>query len=375
MSVPYEKLHFFREKIGVGREDWDNLKPYHRLFSERRHDFAQYFYDFFFAIPETRLILRQQASGDHLRAAWADWFRSLFTLPLDESLLSYIWRIGIRHVEVYLDQRFSNLGFSLARQYCYRMMSAEVPVEKLGPVLSAVDKLLDLSLLIETSAYIENTTRCDLRVMQEMADRVRNPITVIGGNIRRLQRHADTESREYDVYERLFSENQKIDAMVRDIKTYMDLFDRDFELEKLEIGEVIDDAVSALRAQAESKGIVIEAKATGLVSGDRSALVLMFASLLQNSIEAVEGGGFIGVSSRSEGEGLENLMVEVLNAGKPPEGEEMEKIFTPFYSTKSGGTGFGLPIAQLIARKHFGGLVVAAAEQAGTKVTITLPRG
>jgi len=32
MSVPYEKLHFFREKIGVGREDWDNLKPYHRLF-------------------------------------------------------------------------------------------------------------------------------------------------------------------------------------------------------------------------------------------------------------------------------------------------------------------------------------------------------
>jgi len=36
---------------------------------------------------------------------------------------------------------------------------------------------------------------------------------VIGGNIRRLQRHADTESREYDVYERLFSENQKIDAM------------------------------------------------------------------------------------------------------------------------------------------------------------------
>jgi len=35
----------------------------------------------------------------------------LFTLPLDESLLSYIWRIGIRHVEVYLDQRFSNLGF------------------------------------------------------------------------------------------------------------------------------------------------------------------------------------------------------------------------------------------------------------------------
>ena len=51
--------------------------------------------------------------------------------------------------------------------------------------------MLDLCLLIETEAYITHTTRCDLEVMREVADRVRNPVTVIGGNIRRMQKKGD----------------------------------------------------------------------------------------------------------------------------------------------------------------------------------------
>jgi signal transduction histidine kinase len=375
LEVPYEKLRFFQEKIGLGNDDWQEIQPFHHLFVEQSHPFAQYFYDFFFAIPETRLLLQHQSNPDFLRVAWAGWFKALFTSPLDERLLAYIWGIGVRHVQVDLDQRFSNLGFSLARQFCRRMLRSHLPADRISSVMGAVDKLLDLSLLIETSAYVENTTRCDLEVMKEMADRVRNPLTIIGGNIKRLQGRVDAESKEYNLYQTLFAENQKIDGMVRDIKVYMDLFDRELDMETVDIGQIVRDVESEVRTEAEAKGVRIETELIGSVLGNGAALARMFSYLLRNSIEAVDQGGSIRVTGHDEDLSSRNFVVEIFNSGKPPEVQEMDRLFAPFYSTKPMGTGFGLPIAQLIARKHYGRLSMEAVDNSGTRVTVILPKG
>ena len=46
--------------------------------------------------------------------------------------------------------------------------------------------------------------------------------------------------------------------------------------------------------------------------------------------------------------------MEIFNDGPPLNTEETEHLFAPFYSTKVAGTGFGLTIARLLARKHYG---------------------
>jgi signal transduction histidine kinase len=68
------------------------------------------------------------------------------------------------------------------------------------------------------------------------------------------------------------------------------------------------------------------------------------------------------------------MRVEIVNTGAPLETQEMERLFAPFYSTKVTGTGFGLAIAQVLARKHYGKIDLEPVSEGGMRVTVTLPR-
>ncbi|MCU0596883.1 MAG: ATP-binding protein, partial [Desulfobacterota bacterium] len=59
--------------------------------------------------------------------------------------------------------------------------------------------------------------------------------------------------------------------------------------------------------------------------------------------------------------------------GKPPNQEDMDNLFVPFYSSKSHGTGFGLPIAQLAAKKNMGEIYIERVPGQGTRCIIQLP--
>jgi len=94
-----------------------------------------------------------------------------------------------------MDQRFLNLGFALARQFCHDVLAAEAPPERYEPLVRAIDKVLDLCVLVETTAYIEAATRCDVEVIRGVVDRLRAPVTVIAGNLQRLHRKGPSRAR------------------------------------------------------------------------------------------------------------------------------------------------------------------------------------
>jgi signal transduction histidine kinase len=379
-GVPYGKLYFIKEKIGLSEGDLQVLDPYREIFVQRKDQFAQHFYDVFENIPETHLILEHEGRPGFLKKAWAAWFEFFFRTRLDDTLLAYLWRIGVRHVEVNLDQRFSNLGFSVIRQFCYDIVLSEIPRDQAAPLLNILNKMLDLCLLIETEAYITHTTRCDLEVMKEVADRVRNPVTVIGGNIRRLQKKLDATSKEYDLLGRLFVENQRLERMMQDIRVYMEVFAGEPRVQKVDLDELIGLVLEKLRAEdpATRDGVNVNVnleRRARFATGDADGLQLLFYYLLQNSFEAVAPDtGFIEISSRLEDGTTRNMRVEIVNTGAPLETQEMERLFAPFYSTKVTGTGFGLAIAQVLARKHYGKIDLEPVSEGGMRVTVTLPR-
>jgi two-component system NtrC family sensor kinase len=65
--------------------------------------------------------------------------------------------------------------------------------------------------------------------------------------------------------------------------------------------------------------------------------------------------------------------VEIADTGSGIMVEEMEKIFQPFYTTKPGGTGLGLPITQGIVKEHGGEIAVQSEEGVGTRFKVRLP--
>ncbi|MBA4418207.1 MAG: hypothetical protein C0392_09910 [Syntrophus sp. (in: bacteria)] len=375
--VPYEKLHQLQEKIGISPQDLDTLDPLRDMFVARKHDFADYFYDVFYSIPEARIVLNNEREPGLLKRAWAAWYESFFSAKLDRGFLAYLWKIGIRHVEVNLDHRFTNLGFSIIRQFCHNLILAEVDPAGSGRILSIFDKLLDLCLLVETNAFIENTTRCDLQVIQEVADRVRNPALVIGGNIKRLQNQVEKGSREYKVYEMLMLENQRLESMVRDINGYMNIFGQDPQFQALEL---VDTIMAALKRLQDTKAFLHIKVDIDLdpcvprVMGDSNEIEYLFYCLIQNGMDAADPlNPYVKISSGREYAAPHHVQIEIFNTGVAPAPEEIERLFSPFFSTKTAGTGLGLPVARLIARKHYGTLYMEPVPGKGTRVIATLP--
>ena len=377
MQIPYKKLHTFRQRLGIEEGGLKDLEPLKDFFARHKDKFARYFYDYFMAIPEARLIVEHEHRAGFLLQAWAHWFEALFSSGLDDKFMGYLWKVGMRHVEINLDKRFSNMGFSVVRQFCQDVVLSELPPDIAVNVLRQVDKLVDFCLLVETDAYIESTTRCDMEIIRGIADRIRNPVTVIGGHINRLMRHTDSKDPAYEVYEFIAAQSAKCERLIRDIKTYMDVFEREPYLDRIDLGSLFDEVLEGLSKSGMFVLPSIEmdiAPAATYAMGDVLDMKALFGHLLENSIEAVDGSSpAIRIVSKIDGAPPHSLTVEIFNTGTPLAVEDKERLFSPFYSTKPGGSGFGLSIARLAARNNLGRLRLEPAEGEGTRAVVTLP--
>ena len=367
----------FLTKVDMTGNEITQLDSYRPLFISKKDAFADYFYDFFLGIADTRAILENEKTPGLMKRVWASWFESFFRANPDDNFLAYLWKIGVRHVEVNLDQRYSNLGFAMIRQFCHKIVSEEVPLGERTGLLSAINKMLDLCLLTETTAYIENTISCDIEVMSEVADRVRNPAMIIGWNIKKLQGKVSEGTPEFKTYKMLMGENERLENMVHDIKVYMDLFQGEPVFQTIDIPELIDSVRKEIDARHvyEHVRVTVDCHKTACrVKGDPKWFEYLFYYLIENGMEAVDKQNpVIRISSQVENVPPFNVRIEIFNTGSVPE-EEMEKLFSPFFSTKISGTGFGLPIARLVVKKHHGTLSLETAKgEEGVSVVMSLP--
>lgn len=94
-------------------------------------------------------------------------------------------------------------------------------------------------------------------------------------------------------------------------------------------------------------------------------------NLVKNAAEAMDNGGTISIMTRPSGNQVE---ITVADEGCGIPGKDREKIFSPFFTTKSHGTGLGLSITKRIIDEHAGSsLSVESEEGKGTTFTIRLP--
>jgi two-component system, NtrC family, sensor kinase len=103
---------------------------------------------------------------------------------------------------------------------------------------------------------------------------------------------------------------------------------------------------------------------------DKDHIHRAFLNLVRNAIEAMPAGGTIEVTTR-----LNQPWIEVVfaDSGSGMPADQLERIFTPFYTTKSGGTGLGLSITQHIIAEHKGEIICDSAPGQGARFTVRLP--
>jgi two-component system nitrogen regulation sensor histidine kinase GlnL len=116
--------------------------------------------------------------------------------------------------------------------------------------------------------------------------------------------------------------------------------------------------------------------------GDESLLIQLFLNLIKNAVEAVRENGVIRVTSRvvadysmtQKGERRSRMVaIEISDDGPGIQKDDMEHLFTPFFTTKPNGTGLGLAICHKIVSEHRGMIKVDSEPTRGTTFTVMLP--
>ena len=104
---------------------------------------------------------------------------------------------------------------------------------------------------------------------------------------------------------------------------------------------------------------------------DRAQIQQLLVNLLKNAVEASENRPRLGLRIADTGDGGHLLMV--MDRGRGMDTEAMKLALLPFYSTKAGGGGLGLPLCREIVEAHGGRLAIEARDGGGTTVSCWLP--
>jgi len=103
---------------------------------------------------------------------------------------------------------------------------------------------------------------------------------------------------------------------------------------------------------------------------DSNKLERVFVNLIKNAVDAMPNGGTITIS----GEEIEHkLLLSLADTGMGIPDEVMPKIFSPLFTTKAQGMGFGLAICKRIVEAHGGTICVKTEKNKGTTFTVALP--
>jgi C4-dicarboxylate-specific signal transduction histidine kinase len=148
----------------------------------------------------------------------------------------------------------------------------------------------------------------------------------------------------------------------------------------LEINEAILEVVALTRGEVVKNGISLQTRlAAGLprVQGDRVQLQQVILNLIINAVEAMSG---VNEQARellidTGSEAPNGVLVAVRDSGPGMKLESFDRLFDPFYTTKSGGMGMGLSICRSIIEAHGGRVWAAANAPQGAVFKFTLPVG
>ena len=107
------------------------------------------------------------------------------------------------------------------------------------------------------------------------------------------------------------------------------------------------------------------------VRADRRLLERGVVNLLENALQAVGERGWIRVALRADGG--RRVVIEVRDSGPGVDPEIRDRIFEPFFSTKTSGSGLGLALVKKIAEDHGGGVALESGGREGTRAILWLP--
>jgi signal transduction histidine kinase/type II secretory pathway pseudopilin PulG len=233
----------------------------------------------------------------------------------------------------------------------------------------------DLTEVSELRSRLETKNR--LEALGEMsgglAHQLRNSVGAINGFAALVRRRIakDEKATATEGIDQLLQESQEAEALIAKFLNFAKPFD--FSPRLIRVSEPVREVIASFRSREETRQISFRFDGTydGTIMADPLLMKQAITNLIENAVLAYEGKpGSVVVSIRPQGERL-TLCVTDSASGIAP--DKLDKIFTPFYSSRPSGTGLGLPLAARIIDLHGGQIQVESTLGKGTTFRIELP--
>lgn len=254
-----------------------------------------------------------------------------------------------------------------------------VPVsERDSPICDSANRRLgnvktfqDLSELTALRAQVRQIDR--LAAIGEMAatvaHEIRNPLGGIRGFATFLAQDTPPEDPRRRLIDKILEGARSLDKVVGELLEYTRPVD--LTLRPVTCVAVIEEALSFLEIDPERVGVRIEVDQNLRILADAEQIKRVLLNILLNSVQSIEDRGEILVSSQADALRV-CLMIRDTGCGMPE--DTLQRIFSPFFSTKEKGTGLGLAISTRIIEGHGGEIEASSKAGAGTTITLRLPR-
>ncbi|MBN2102967.1 GAF domain-containing protein [bacterium] len=209
-----------------------------------------------------------------------------------------------------------------------------------------------------------------------IAHEIRNPLVALKTSVGLLQDESQLSDEGQQLLCVVKEETDQMAAIIEDFLQFAR--PRPPSFEEVEINQVIRDVVKRYKEVNNNKKVKwVENLNDDLPKLwlDRYQIQQVFTNLVLNSLDAMESGGTLQVSSnkRTDVDSSDQIQIVVSDTGIGIHSDHLKKIFQPFYSTKEKGTGMGLAICRRIIDQHGGDIQVESESGKGTSFSVILP--
>jgi two-component system sensor kinase FixL len=199
-----------------------------------------------------------------------------------------------------------------------------------------------------------------------VAHEVKNPLTGIRGAVQIIGSRLPPGSRDAEVIKEIVSRIDALNALMKDLL----LFARPPQprLAPVDPVPILATVIGLVRQDPGARDIAIDLDGQSpAIQADAELLKLVLQNLLLNAVHAVQGAGTIRVSVQASG-AMCTIAVADTGPGIPP--DVRGKLFTPFFTTKSRGTGLGLSTAKRFVEAQGGSIAIDCPPGGGTTAAI-----
>ena len=227
------------------------------------------------------------------------------------------------------------------------------------------------------------TTRGELNIPDPMARSIKAIGDIIKNIVHRMKSplgaiqlftellKSDLDDDKQDIVDGILASVHSLDAVlsnllssVQPVAPYM---------QRLNFISVLEESLAFASLAIKQQGIKLERKYQEHLYcyGDLEQLKQVCFNIVLNAIQAMPDGGILKVSA-SYSENMEHINVEIEDGGYGILEELMDRMFTPFFTTKEGGTGLGLYVVYKIIQAHKGTININSIHGSGTRVSLKL---